>query len=95
MIILGNSLIVKRFSRQSVELGEPLANNSKEGIGGSAIASPEFLVYNSKLKGAPMVITIKRNDELEKLWENFTKIEQIEKVTFPHPLDEESSEDND
>lgn len=42
-----------------------------------------------------MAITIKRNDELEKLWENFTKIEQIEKVTFPQPLDEESSEDND
>lgn len=42
-----------------------------------------------------MAIQVKRNDELEKLWENFTKVEKLEKVTFPQPLTEENSEEND
>lgn len=41
-----------------------------------------------------MAITVKRNDELEKLWENFTKVEKIEKVTFPQPLDEANNKDS-
>lgn len=41
-----------------------------------------------------MAIQIKRSDELEKLWENFTKVEKLEKVSFPIPLDEEEKEEN-
>ncbi len=32
-----------------------------------------------------MAITFKRNDELEKMMENFAKLPELEKVEFPDP----------